>query len=107
MMIALAFALGFVVLSAVVAVKLAKRLGYDGTTGMLMLLRIVAYVVLAVWAFIESPNERKIRDLQRRVSELEAATGQSPIALLEAAAKGKVGGGDGPVVDSLESLDLS
>jgi hypothetical protein len=105
-MIEPAFYLGLGVFSVVVAVKLAKRLGYDGVAGLLMLLPIVAYVVLAVWAFTESPNERKIRDLRKRVSELEAATGQSPVALLEAAADEKGGGGDGSVLGPIGSLDL-
>jgi hypothetical protein len=75
--------LGLSIVGIVVAVKLAKRLGYDGTTGLLMMIPIVNYIVLAVWAFTESPNERKIRDLQREISNLELTTGQSPVAFLE------------------------
>jgi hypothetical protein len=77
------FYLGLGVIGIVVAVKLAKRLGYDGTNGLLMIIPIVNYIVLAVWAFTESPNERKIRDLQREISNLESTTGQSPVAFLE------------------------
>jgi hypothetical protein len=73
------------VFSIVVAVKLAKRLGYDGTIGLLMIIPVVNYVVLAAWAFMESPNERKIRELQRNISSLESTTGQSPVAFLEGA----------------------
>jgi hypothetical protein len=101
-----AFYLGLGVFSIVVAVKLAKRLGYDGAAGLLMIFPVVAYVVLAVWAFIESPNERKIRELRRRVSELEAATGESRVALLEAADEGKGGDGDGSVLGQIGSIDL-
>jgi hypothetical protein len=43
----------------------------------------VIALVLAVWAFTESPNERKIRELQSTINHLEAVTGQSPVALLE------------------------
>ena len=64
-----------------------------------------SYVVLVFWAFSESPNERKIRELQRRVNDLEVAKGQSPVALLEAAGEGK-GGGDESFLDPIESLDF-
>jgi predicted membrane channel-forming protein YqfA (hemolysin III family) len=78
-----AFYIGMAVFSIVVAVKLAKRLGYEGTTGLLMMLPVVNYMVLAVWAFAESPNERKIRNLQLTIKHLESNPGRSPVAFLE------------------------
>jgi hypothetical protein len=82
-MLQMAFSLAVAILSIVVAFKLARRLGYEGTTGLLMMIPGVNYVVLAVWAFTESPNERKIRELKSAVNHLEAVTGQSPVAFLE------------------------
>jgi hypothetical protein len=41
-----------------------------------------------VWAFTESPSERKIRDLERTISRLESSTGQSPVALLDGGTDG-------------------
>jgi predicted membrane channel-forming protein YqfA (hemolysin III family) len=82
-MLEMAFSVAVAILSIVVAFKLARRLGYEGTTGLLMMFPVVNYIVLAVWAFCESPNERKIRELQSTINHLEAVTGQSPVALLE------------------------
>jgi hypothetical protein len=82
-MLQMAFSLAMAILSIVVAFKLARRLGYEGTTGLLMMIPVVNYIVLAVWAFSESPNERKIRELLATVNHLEAVTGQSPVAFLE------------------------
>jgi predicted membrane channel-forming protein YqfA (hemolysin III family) len=82
-MLAMVFYLLMAILSIVVAFKLAKRLGYEGTTGLLMMIPVINYIVLAVFAFAESPNERKIRDLERTVSRLESSTGQSPVAFLD------------------------
>ncbi len=78
------FYLVMAVLSIAVSVKLAKRLGYGGITGLLMIIPGMNYLVLAVWAFVESPNERKIRELQREVRHLEAVPGRSPVAFLGA-----------------------
>ena len=48
-----------------------------------MIIPVVNYIVLAVWAFTESPNERKIRALQDTIKHLESGTVQSPVAFLE------------------------
>ena len=82
-MLGIVFYLVMAILSIVVSFKLAKRLGYEGTTGLLMMIPVVNYIVLAVWAFAESPNERKIRELERTISRLELSTGQSPVAFLD------------------------
>jgi hypothetical protein len=82
-MLQLAFSVAIAILSIVVAFNLARRLGYEGTTGLLMMIPVVNYIVLAVWAFSESPNERKIRELQTTINHREAVTGQSPVAFLE------------------------
>ena len=81
-MLEVVFYLVMAILSIVVSFKLAKRLGYEGTTGLLMMIPVINYIVLAVWAFTDSPNERKIRDLERTISRLESSTGQSPVAFL-------------------------
>jgi hypothetical protein len=82
-MLEIVFYLVMAILSIVVSFKLAKRLGYEGTTGLLMMIPVINYIVLAVWAFTESPNERKIRDLERTISRLESSIGQSPVAFLD------------------------
>ena len=55
---------GLVVLVTVAWCKIAKRLGYDSSAGFLMIIPIVGHITLLVWAFNESPNERKLRLLQ-------------------------------------------
>lgn len=45
---------------------LAKRLGYEMSSGLLLLVPIVNLVVFFSWAFRESPNERKLRQTQQR-----------------------------------------
>lgn len=40
---------------------LAKRLGYEMSSGLLLLIPVVNLVIFFGWAFRESPNERKLR----------------------------------------------
>lgn len=61
------------ILSVVVAYgfccyRLAERLGYDGLMGVLLIVPVVNLVVTFMWAVSESPNEQKIKTLERKLS---------------------------------------
>lgn len=45
---------------------LAKRLGYTPATGLLALIPCVGHILLFVWAFSESPNEKQLHMLRAR-----------------------------------------
>lgn len=45
--------------------QFAKRLGYEQSAGLLLLIPAVNLIVFLVWAFTESPNEKKIAKLKR------------------------------------------
>ena len=54
----------------VVALMMCKRLGYSfgpgplNVVGMIILLAVFSYFFLLYWSVVESPNERKLRELQ-------------------------------------------
>jgi len=56
--------------------QIAKRLGYDPYTGLLMLIPVANLFVFFCWAFWESPNERRIRSLKDTNSRQAAALRQ-------------------------------
>ncbi|MCS7468719.1 hypothetical protein NZK35_18860 [Stieleria sp. ICT_E10.1] len=59
-------ATGILAVTLVIACcQLAKRLGYEQSAGLLMLIPAVNLIVFFVWAFTESPNEKKISRLKR------------------------------------------
>ena len=43
---------------------LGKRLGYDPYVGLLLVIPVVNLIVFLYWAFNESPNERRLRQLR-------------------------------------------
>lgn len=47
---------------------LAKRLGYEMTSGLLLLIPIINLLVFFSWAFRESPNERKLQRAMKETS---------------------------------------
>lgn len=66
----------FLFLSVVVAYgfccyRLAERLGYDGLMGVLLIVPVVNVVVTFMWAISESPNELKIKALERKLVRLK------------------------------------
>lgn len=63
----------FLFLSVIVAYgfccyRLAERLGYDGLMGVLLIVPVVNLVVTFMWAVSESPNELKIKTLERKLA---------------------------------------
>src|SRR4051812_5462904 len=52
--------------------RVARRLGYSGYAGLLLLIPLVNPVAWAVWALSESPNERALRALRGELSHREA-----------------------------------
>lgn len=63
----------FLFLSVIVAYgfccyRLAERLGYDGLMGVLLIVPVVNLVVTFMWAVSESPNEQKIKTLERKLA---------------------------------------
>ena len=57
--------LGVSIAGIVACCMLAKRLGYEQVSGLLLLIPIVNIFVFFNWAFQESPNERKLRKLKQ------------------------------------------
>ena len=45
---------------------LGKRLGYDLYVGLLLIIPVVNLIVFLYWAFNESPNERRLRQMRSR-----------------------------------------
>ena len=45
---------------------LARRLGYDQMSGLLLLIPVINVIVFFYWAFRESPNEQKLRMLKQK-----------------------------------------
>jgi hypothetical protein len=62
--IVLAFGIGLFIFGVYCNCRIAKRLGYDSLTGLLLAVPIVNIFVWAGWALNESPIERTMR-LQR------------------------------------------
>jgi hypothetical protein len=50
------------------ACRIASRMGYSGFAGLLLLIPFVNMVTWVVWAFNESPNERKLRSLRAELA---------------------------------------
>lgn len=57
--------IALVVTSIIACCHLAKRLGYDLYAGLLLLIPGINVFVFFLWAFKESPNERKLLRLRR------------------------------------------
>ena len=55
------FALGILILSLVVNWKIASKAGYSGVLSLLMLIPLVNFVVLLMFAFSEWPIEQQLR----------------------------------------------
>lgn len=62
----LASAAGLSITFIIACCYLAKRLEYEMTSGLLLLIPVVNLVVFFRWAFRESPNERKLRKALER-----------------------------------------
>jgi ATP/ADP translocase len=58
--------IGILMVTFVIACcQLAKRLGHEQSAGLLLLIPLVNLVVFFLWAFTESPNEKRIARLKR------------------------------------------
>jgi len=90
----LSLAIAFALLASLVALSvggivaccaLAKRLGYDPYAGLLLLLPGVNVFVFFMWAFRESPNERRLQRLKAQQNRAESAARfpQPQVARLE------------------------
>jgi hypothetical protein len=68
----------------VACIFMAKRLGYESqpgflkTLGWIFIFALVGPLVLLYWAFTESPNERRLRELERRVGTTEPGKPANP-----------------------------
>lgn len=66
-LIALGLFLSVLVAYGFCCYRLSERLGYDGMMGILLLIPLVNVVLMFYWAISESPNERKIKSLERKL----------------------------------------
>jgi len=67
----LTFVLGVLIAYGFCCYRVAQRLGYDGLLGVLLLVPILNFVMMFIWAVSESPNERKLATLQRRLDKAQ------------------------------------
>lgn len=64
-------ALGLLIFHIYCSCRIARRLGYDVLSGLLLAVPLLNLFIWGSWAMNESPTERKLRTLRAKVSREE------------------------------------